>query len=45
MREIGREADVEVVDDLLTEGFGERVDGYEEMLRYDAERIAEALAP
>jgi ABC-type Zn uptake system ZnuABC Zn-binding protein ZnuA len=45
MREIGREADVEVVDDLLTEGFGEQVDGYEEMLRYDAERIAEALAP
>ncbi|MGH2838820.1 MAG: metal ABC transporter substrate-binding protein [Thermoleophilaceae bacterium] len=45
MREIAREAGVEVVDDLLTEGFGDRVDGYEEMLRYDAERIAGALAP
>ena len=43
MREIAREAGVEVVDDLLTEGFGDRVDSYEEMLRYDAERIAEAL--
>jgi ABC-type Zn uptake system ZnuABC Zn-binding protein ZnuA len=45
MRQIGEEAGVKVVDDLLTEGFGDRVDGYEEMLRYDAERIAEALAP
>jgi len=45
MREIAREAGVEVVDDLLTEGFGDRVDSYEEMLRYDAERIAGALAP
>lgn len=44
MREIGREAGVEVVDDLLTEGFGGRVESYEEMLRYDAERIARALA-
>ena len=42
--EIAREADVEVVDDLLVEGFGDRVDGYEEMLRFDARRIAEALA-
>ncbi len=45
MREIARAADVEVVDDLLTEGFGDRVDGYEEMLRFDAERITGALAP
>ena len=45
MREIAREAGVEVVDDLLTEGFGDRVESYEEMLRYDAERITEALAP
>ena len=45
MREIADEAGVEVVDDLLTEGFGERVDSYEDMLRYDAERIASALAP
>ena len=44
MEEIAREAGVEVVDDLLVEGFGDRVDSYEEMLRYDAERIAEALA-
>jgi zinc/manganese transport system substrate-binding protein len=43
MREIARAAGVEVVDDLLTEGFGDRVDGYEDMLRYDAERIAGAL--
>ena len=45
MKQIGREAGVEVVDDLLTEGFGDRVDSYEAMLRYDAERIAGALAP
>jgi zinc/manganese transport system substrate-binding protein len=45
MREIARAAGVEVVDDLLTEGFGGRVDGYEEMLRFDAKRIAGALAP
>jgi zinc/manganese transport system substrate-binding protein len=45
MREIADEAGVEVVDDLLTEGFGGRVESYEEMLRFDAERIAEALAP
>lgn len=45
MREIARAAGVEIVDDLLTEGFGDRVDSYEEMLRYDARRIAEALAP
>jgi len=45
MDQIGREAGVEVVDDLLTEGFGGRVDSYEEMLRYDADRIAGALAP
>lgn len=45
MEEIGREANVEVVDDLLTEGFGGRVDSYEDMLRYDADRIVGALAP
>ena len=45
MREIARDAGVEVVDDLLTEGFGGRVDSYEDMLRYDADRITEALAP
>ena len=45
MRQIADEAGVEVVDDLLTEGFGDRVDSYEDMLRYDAERIAGALAP
>jgi zinc/manganese transport system substrate-binding protein len=45
MDQIGREAGVEVVDDLLTEGFGGRVDSYEEMLRYDADRIAGALSP
>jgi len=45
MDQIGREAGVEVVDDLLTEGFGGRVDSYEDMLRYDADRIAGALAP
>jgi zinc/manganese transport system substrate-binding protein len=44
MNEIAREAGVEVVDDLLTEGFGDRVDSYDEMLLYDAERIAGALA-
>ena len=45
MEQIGREAGVEVVDDLLTEGFGGRVDSYEGMLRYDADRISGALAP
>ena len=45
MEQIGREADVEVVDDLLTEGFGGRVDSYEDMLRYDADRVSGALAP
>ncbi len=45
MREIADEAGVEVVDDLLTEGFGGRVDSYEDMLRYDTDRIAAALAP
>ena len=45
MEQIAREAGVEVVDDLLTEGFGGRVESYEEMLRYDADRIAGALAP
>ncbi len=45
MDQIGHEAGVKVVDDLLTEGFGGRVDSYADMLRYDAERIANALAP
>ena len=44
LEEIAREADVEVVDDLLVEGFAGRVEGYEEMLRFDARRIAEALS-
>jgi ABC-type Zn uptake system ZnuABC Zn-binding protein ZnuA len=43
LEEIAREAGVEVVDDLLVEGFGERVESYEQMLRFDARRIAEAL--
>jgi zinc/manganese transport system substrate-binding protein len=45
MEEIAREAGVEVVDDLLVEGFGGEVESYEDMLRHDARRIAEALAP
>ncbi len=45
MDQIGKEAGVEVVDDLLTEGFSGRVDSYEDMLRYDADRIAGALGP
>jgi zinc/manganese transport system substrate-binding protein len=45
LKEIAREADVEVVDDLLVESFGGEVDSYEEMLRHDAQRIAGALAP
>jgi ABC-type Zn uptake system ZnuABC Zn-binding protein ZnuA len=45
MRQIAQEAGVEVVDDLLTEGFGGRVDSYEDMLRYDADLIVGALAP
>lgn len=45
MREIAHAANVEVVDDLLVEGFGGEVESYPEMLRFDAERIAEALAP
>jgi zinc/manganese transport system substrate-binding protein len=45
IEQIAREAHVRVVDDLLVEGFGDRVDGYEEMLRFDAGRIAAALAP
>jgi zinc/manganese transport system substrate-binding protein len=45
MREIARAAGVEVVDDLLTEGFGDRVESYQDMLLYDARRITEALAP
>lgn len=45
LEQIAREADVEVVDDLLIEGFGDRVESYEEMIRFDARRIAEALSP
>jgi zinc/manganese transport system substrate-binding protein len=45
MRQIAREGGAEVVDDLLIEGFGGRVDGYAQMLRHDARVIAEALAP
>ena len=44
IEQIADEAGVEVVDDLLVEGFGGRVDSYEDMLRHDARRIAEALA-
>lgn len=43
MRQIAEEANVEVVDDLLVEGFGGKVESYEEMLLFDAERIASAL--
>ena len=45
MEEIAREAGVEVVDDLLVEGFGGEVESYPAMLRFDARRIADALAP
>jgi ABC-type Zn uptake system ZnuABC Zn-binding protein ZnuA len=41
--QIAREAHVEVVDDLLVEGFGGGVDSYAGMLRFDARRIAKAL--
>ena len=44
IEEIAREADVRVVSDLLIEGFGGRVESYEEMLLFDARRIARALA-
>ena len=44
IEEIAREADVRVVDDLLIEGFGGRVEGYEQMLLFDARRIARSLA-
>jgi zinc/manganese transport system substrate-binding protein len=45
MKQIADEAGVDVVDDLLTEGFGGRVDSYEDMLLYDARRIRGALEP
>lgn len=45
MRQIADAAGVAVVDDLLIEGFAGDVGGYQEMLRHDARRIAEALAP
>jgi ABC-type Zn uptake system ZnuABC Zn-binding protein ZnuA len=45
MRQIAREAGVEVVDDLLVEGFGDRASSYDEILLYDAHRIADALTP
>ncbi len=38
------ELDVEVVEDLLVEGFGDGARTYEELLRHDARRIAQALA-
>ena len=43
MERIADAAGVEVVDDLLVEGFGGEAEGYEEMLLLDARRIAEAL--
>jgi ABC-type Zn uptake system ZnuABC Zn-binding protein ZnuA len=45
IEEVAREAGVPVVRDLLIESFGGEVDGYGEMLRHDAARIARALAP
>jgi ABC-type Zn uptake system ZnuABC Zn-binding protein ZnuA len=43
LRGVAEEAGVEVVDDLLLEGFGEGVDSYVEMMRASATRITEAL--
>lgn len=43
LRGVGEEAGVEVVDDLLLEGFGEGVSSYVEMMRATTTRIAEAL--
>jgi zinc/manganese transport system substrate-binding protein len=43
IKEIGRAAGVDVVDDLIVENFGDRVDSYEDMLRFDAGRVAGAL--
>jgi ABC-type Zn uptake system ZnuABC Zn-binding protein ZnuA len=44
LEQIAREAGVEVVDDLLVEGFGGHAGSYEQLLRYDARRIAGALS-
>jgi zinc/manganese transport system substrate-binding protein len=43
MRQIAQEAGVRVVDDLLVENPGPQASGYEEALRFDARRIADAL--
>lgn len=45
LERVAEEAGVEVVDDLLVESLGEQAGTYEEMMRYSAERIAEALSP
>jgi zinc/manganese transport system substrate-binding protein len=44
MRQVAREAGVRVVDDLLVEGPGPAARTYPELLRYDARRVAGALA-
>jgi ABC-type Zn uptake system ZnuABC Zn-binding protein ZnuA len=44
MEQIAREAHVEIVDDLLVEGLSSEHSSYEDILRYDARRIVEALA-
>ncbi len=43
LRRVGGEAGVEVVDDLLLEGYGGEVGSYPEMMRLTTERIVEAL--
>ena len=45
IRQIAREAGVEVVDDLLVENPGPQAASYEDALRFDARRIAGALGP
>jgi ABC-type Zn uptake system ZnuABC Zn-binding protein ZnuA len=44
LRQLGAEADVEVVDDLLVEGLGAEAGSYAEMMRFTTGRIAEALS-
>jgi zinc/manganese transport system substrate-binding protein len=43
LERVADETRVEVVDDLLIEGFGPGADSYEEMIRFTATRIADAL--
>jgi ABC-type Zn uptake system ZnuABC Zn-binding protein ZnuA len=45
LERVADEAGVEVVDDLLVESLGDRAGTYEEMMRYSAGRIADALSP